>query len=71
MTKNLGTLDRWVRGLVMAPAFVVLALAVGTVTVLGVVLLVLAAVMLGTAVVGFCPLYVPFHIDSHRHHGTR
>jgi len=27
--------------------------------------------MLGTAVVGFCPLYVPFHIDSHRHHGTR
>ena len=71
MTKNMGTLDRWVRGLVMAPALVVLALVVGTATVLGVVLLVLAAVMLGTAVVGFCPLYVLLHLDSHAHRGTR
>jgi hypothetical protein len=71
MTKNLGTLDRWVRGLVVAPALLILALAVGTATVLGAVALVLAAVMLGTAVVGFCPLYAPFHIDSHGHHGTR
>jgi len=71
MTKNLGALDRWVRGIIIAPALVVLAFAVGTATAVGVVLLVLAAVMLGTAVVGFCPLYLPFHIDSHGHRGAQ
>ena len=71
MTKNLGALDRWVRGIIIAPALVVLAFAVGTATAVGVVLFVLAAVMLGTAVVGFCPLYLPFHIDSHGHRGAQ
>lgn len=70
MKKNMGTTDRWLRGVVVAPVLVVLALVVGASSVLGVVLLVVAAVMVATAVVGFCPLYLPLHLDSHRKAGT-
>ena len=66
MKKNMGTADRWLRGLVVAPVLVVLALVAGADSVLGVILLVLAAVMVATAVVGVCPLYLPMHLDSHR-----
>ena len=56
MTTNESTLDRVLRaiaGVVAAAA----AIAVGAGTVLGIVLVVLAAVLLVTAAVGFCPLY--------------
>ena len=66
MKRNMGTTDRWLRGLVATPVLVVLALVVGASSVLGIVLLVLAAVMVATAVVGFCPLYLPVHFDTHR-----
>lgn len=66
MKRNMGTTDRWLRGVVVAPVLVVLALVVSASSALGVVLLVLAAVMVATAVVGFCPLYLPLHLDSHR-----
>ena len=64
MTKNMNTLDRALRAFVVAPLLVIAALFVGAGTILGVVLLVLAAVMLATAAVGFCPLYALFHLNT-------
>lgn len=57
MTRNMGTWDRLVRALVVAPLAAIAAVAVGAGTVLGIVLLVVAAIMLVTAAVGHCPLY--------------
>ena len=64
MKKNMGTTDRLVRALLVAPALWVVAFAVGFGTVAGVIATVLAVVMLGTAAVGFCPLYEPFHLHT-------
>lgn len=64
MTKNMNTLDRSLRAFVVAPLLVIAALFVGAGTILGVVLLVLTAVMLATAAVGFCPLYALFHLNT-------
>lgn len=68
MIKNMNTLDRVLRALVVAPLLVIAALFVGVGTILGVVLLVLAAVMLATAAVGFCPLYALFHLNTRGQH---
>ena len=56
MNRNVGTPDRGIR-VVLAAVAVVVALVVGVPSGLGIGLLVLAAVLLGTAAVGFCPLY--------------
>ena len=64
MTKNMNTLDRALRAFVAAPLLVIAALFVGAGTILGVVLLLLAAVMLATGAVGFCPLYALFHLNT-------
>jgi hypothetical protein len=56
MTANVGTSDRVVR-LVLALLAVVGAFLVGASSALGIVLLVVAAVLVVTAAVGFCPLY--------------
>ena len=64
MTKNMNILDRVLRAFVLAPLLVIAALVVGAGTILGVVLLVLAAVMLATAAVGFCPLYSLLHLNT-------
>jgi len=56
MTRNEGTVDRSVRVLIAVVA-VAAAFAVGAGSVLGIVLFAVAAVMLVTAAVGFCPLY--------------
>jgi uncharacterized membrane protein len=66
MQQNMGTTDRLVRAVLVAPALLVLAFVVGFGSVLGVVAVVLAVVMLGTAAVGFCPLYLPFHLHTDR-----
>lgn len=63
----MGGADRKIRGFLVAPVMVVVAWLVGFDTVGGVVAGVLAAVMLGTAAVGVCPLYLPFGIDTNRH----
>jgi hypothetical protein len=63
MTINMGTTDRIVRGIVGVGAIVV-ALLAGAGSVLGIILWIVAALMLGTAAVGFCPLYAALHIDS-------
>lgn len=56
MQHNVGTVDRAVRA-IMGVAALVWAFLIGVSTGLGLVLLVLSVVLLGTAAVGFCPLY--------------
>jgi hypothetical protein len=63
MTRNLNKTDRIVRtgvGVILL-AF---AVPVGVASIAGVVLSVLAAVMLGTAAIGFCPLYLALGIST-------
>ena len=65
MSCNVGTTERLIRGLVIAPIAIVLALVVfGVDTVLGIVFLVVAAAMLGTALIRWCPLNRLFGIDT-------
>ena len=64
MTRNMGRLDRGARAFLVAPAAAIAALPLGVTSIAGLVLLGVAAIMLGTAVVGFCPAYTTFHIDT-------
>jgi p-aminobenzoyl-glutamate transporter AbgT len=66
MTKNMNNLDRGLRAFVVAPAAVIAAVLVGAGSAAGVVLIALAAVMLATSAVGFCPLYRLLRIDASR-----
>ena len=70
MAKNMGHTDRMARGLLVAPVLVIAALWVGVATLVGVIAMVLAVVMVTTALVGFCPLYVPFHLHTNGHQRT-
>lgn len=63
MNKNTGNADRAVR-VVVAVVAVVAAFLLGFGSVGGIILLVVAAVMLVTAAVGFCPLYRVFGINT-------
>lgn len=63
MKKNLGTTDRVIR-IVLAALLAVAAWMVGLASIGGIILLVLAAVMLITSAVGFCPLYAPFRFST-------
>lgn len=64
MTKNMGSTDRLARAFLIAPAATIAAFALGLGSIAGIVLLVVAAIMLGTAAVGFCPLYALVGIDT-------
>ncbi|HQR27032.1 MAG TPA: DUF2892 domain-containing protein [Nocardioides sp.] len=65
MNTNVGSSDRIIR-LVVAVVAAVVAFMVGAGSVLGILLLVVAAVMLVTAAVGFCPLYRVFGVSTCR-----
>jgi Protein of unknown function (DUF2892) len=54
---NIGSADRKLRAFVVAPVLVVAGLLVGPAGWLAIVLYALAAVMLATSAVSFCPLY--------------
>jgi hypothetical protein len=63
MTKNMGNFDRWLR--------VILAISVGVLYfanlisgTAALILGILALILLATAIVGFCPLYLPFKLSS-------
>ena len=56
MNTNVGSTDKMIR-IVAGIVAAVVAFLVGAGSVLGIVLLVVAAVMLVTAFTGFCPLY--------------
>ncbi|HEY5076334.1 MAG TPA: DUF2892 domain-containing protein [Acidimicrobiia bacterium] len=64
MSRNMSTLDRALRSFLVAPAAIALAFVVGAGSVGGIVLFALAAVMLATSAVGFCPLYRLLHLDG-------
>jgi hypothetical protein len=63
MKLNMGKTDRIVR-LVIAVLLAIGAGLLGFGSVGGIILLVLAAVMLATSAVGFCPLYAPFKFST-------
>ena len=61
---NLGSADRKVRAFVVAPVLVVAGVLVGPAGLPAIVAYVLAAVMLGTAAAGSCPLYMLFGLRT-------
>ena len=63
MKKNMGTVDRVIRILV---AVAVVALYFSSVIsgTLEIILLALSAVFVGTAIMGFCPLYIPISLST-------
>jgi glycerate kinase len=67
MFRNMSTLDRALRSFLVAPAAIVIAFVAGAGSAGGIALFALAAVMLATSAVGFCPLYRLLHIDSRSH----
>ena len=64
MTRNMSNLDRALRAFVAAPAAVIAAVLAGAGSVGWIVLFAIAAVMLATSTVGFCPLYTLLHIKT-------
>jgi len=63
MKKNMGTADRITR-LIIAAVLLILYFT-GTVTgVLGIVVLIVAGVFVLTSFISFCPLYLPFGINT-------
>mgnify|MGYP000861573380 FL=1 len=70
MTKNVGNADKIIR-ILLAVVAAILAFVVGAGSVGGILLLVVAAVLLVTALVGFCPLYRLFGMSTHPSAGTK
>jgi uncharacterized membrane protein len=67
MKRNMGTLDRAVRGMFIAPLAVTVGFFVrGPSSIGGLVSLAIAVVMLTTAAVGYCPLYAIFGLRTIR-----
>ncbi len=64
--KNVGSIDRVIRGsigaIALVLAFTVLGVMEGAIG--GIVAAVIGAVMLGTAILGICPLYMPFKMTT-------
>jgi uncharacterized membrane protein len=63
MTSNVSKLDRIIRVIIAIVAAVV-AVSVGASTTTGIVLFVVAAIMLGTSAISFCPLYRIFGLST-------
>ena len=64
MSRNMSNTDHALRTFVVAPAAIVVAFVVGVGSVFGIVLFALAAIMLATSAIGFCPLYKLLHLDT-------
>ena len=64
MPKNMNNSDRALRTLFAATAAIVAAFVVGAGSIAGIVLFALAAIMLATSAIGFCPLYRLLHLDT-------
>jgi Protein of unknown function (DUF2892) len=64
MARNMSNLDRGLRSFVVAPIAIVVAVLIGAGSIGGIVLFALAAIMLATSAVGFCPLYTLFHLNT-------
>lgn len=66
MNKNMGQLDRIIR-IVVAVVLAILAFAAALPSWATIVLGLLAAVLLATSVIGFCPLYALLKISTQKH----
>jgi hypothetical protein len=64
MAKNMSTPDRWLRALLVAPVAAVVGILIGPGSVGAIVLYAVAAVMLATSAVGYCPLYSLLQLRS-------
>jgi hypothetical protein len=63
MKKNMGTIDKTIRILIAVVIAILFFTKVITGT-LGIILLALAVVFVLTSVISFCPLYLPFGINT-------
>lgn len=63
MKRNMGTVDRLLRG-VVGTVLIVVGVAFGAGSVPGVLAFVLAGIALVTAAVGVCPAYIPFGMST-------
>ncbi len=63
MKKNMGTIDRTIR-LIVAIVFAVLYFTNIVTGTIGLVLVILGAVFVLTSLISFCPLYLPFGINT-------
>ena len=66
MSPNMSTLDRSLRA-VIALVAIAAGVLIGAGSPLGIVLFAVAAVMVATSAIGFCPLYALLHFDSRGH----
>jgi Inner membrane protein YgaP-like, transmembrane domain len=64
MNRNMSNLDRALRGLLVAPVAIAATVVVGTGSAAGMLLFALAAIMLATSVIGFCPLYALLRVNT-------
>ena len=65
MKKNMGTLDKVIR--ILAALVIVLLYVLDVVSgTFGIVLLALAAIFVLTSLIGLCPLYIPFGLNTGR-----
>jgi len=63
MKKNMGAIDKWIR--ILAAVVVLILYYTNVITgTLAIVLLVFAGIFLLTSLFSFCPLYVPFGINT-------
>ena len=65
MKKNVGTIDKSVR-LVLVAVIVLLVVLKAVTGVLAYVLLALGVVLVLTSLISFCPLYLPFKISTRK-----
>jgi len=68
MKKNMGTIDKVVRILIAIVIIVLYFVNVISGT-LGIVLLILSAIFILTSLISFCPLYLPFGINTGKKKG--
>jgi hypothetical protein len=61
--KNVGTTDRIVRS-VLAVVLLIAAFTMPMSSVLSTILIILGVVLIGTSLIGFCPLYLPFNLST-------
>jgi hypothetical protein len=63
MKKNMGTIDKAAR-IIIAIVIVILAATNVIAGLLAIILLILSGIFVLTSIIGFCPLYLPFGINT-------
>ena len=64
MSENMTILDRRLRAFVAAPVALAVGILVGPASLGSIALYAIAAVMLATSAVGYCPLYSMLHLSG-------